>query len=166
MQLFRGLQSEHRMDKRSETLLYVASLLHKTGLFIGTTGYHKHSFYLIMHSELFGLNLLDHTLVALIARYHRRAAPKPTHEPFARMDRDSRVMVSRLAAILRVAVALDHSSSQRIRDIECRVEKNRLVVTATNSAGDLTLERMELRSQAAMLEDTFGLSVLLREASR
>ncbi|MBL8817901.1 MAG: exopolyphosphatase [Planctomyces sp.] len=165
-QLFRGLQSEHRLDKRSETLLYVASLLHKTGLFVGTSGYHKHSFYLIMHSELFGLNHLDHTLVALIARYHRRAAPKPTHETFARMDRDSRVMVSRLAAILRVAVALDHSSSQRVRDIECRVEKSRLVVTVTNSAGDLTLERMELRHQAAMLEDTFGLSVLLREASR
>lgn len=166
VQLFRGLQSEHRMDKRCETLLYVAALLHATGLFVGTSSYHKHSFYLIMHSELFGLNLLDHTLVALIARYHRRAAPKPTHEPFARLNRDSRVIVSRLAGLLRVAVALDHSSNQRVRDIQCSVEKGRLVVTVTNSSGDLSLERMELLQQATLLEDTFGMSVLLREAPK
>ncbi len=165
-QLFRGLQAEHRMDKRCETLLYIAALLHETGLFVGTSSYHKHSFYLIMHSELFGLNLLDHTLVALIARYHRRAAPKPTHEPFSRMDRDSRVMVSRLAGILRVAVALDHSCNQRVREVQCVMEGTRLVVTVKNPAGDLSLERMELRHQATLLEDTFGLSVLLREGPR
>jgi exopolyphosphatase/guanosine-5'-triphosphate,3'-diphosphate pyrophosphatase len=164
--LFRALQSEHRMDGRCETLLYAAALLHETGLFVCLSGYHKHSYYLIMNSELFGLNALDHQLVAMIARYHRRAAPKPTHEFFARLDRDSRVIVSRLAAILRVAVALDHTGSQRVRDIECTIEKNRLIVNVTNPAGDLSLERMELRQKGMLLEDTFGLGVLLRESPR
>ena len=162
--LFRSLQSEHRMDARCETLLYVAAILHEIGLFVGLSGYHKHSHYLIMNSELFGLNARDHQLVAMIARYHRRASPKPTHEMFARLDRDSRVVVSRLAGILRVAVALDHTGSQRVREIVCTIERNRLVVTATNPAGDLSLERMELRQKASLLEDTFGLSVLLRES--
>ncbi len=164
--LFRSLQNEHRMDARCETLLVTAALLHETGLFVGLSGYHKHSYYLIMNSELFGLNALDHQLVAMIARYHRRAAPKPTHESFARLDRDSRVIVSRLAGILRVAVALDHTGSQRVRDIECSIEKNRLVVTVTNLAGDLSLERMELRQKANLLEDTFGLGVMLRESPK
>ena len=164
--LFRALQSEHRMDVRCETLLYTAALLYETGLFVGLSGYHKHSYYLIMNSELFGLNSLDHQLVALIARYHRRAAPKPTHEFFARLDRDSRVIVSRLAGLLRVAVALDHTGTQRIRDIECSIEKHRLVLTVTNLAGDLSLERMELRQKTSLFEDTFGLGVLLREAPR
>ncbi len=164
--LFRSLQSEHSMDARCETLLYASALLHETGLFVGLSGYHKHSYYLIMNSELFGLNALDHQLVAMIARYHRRASPKPTHETFARLDRDSRVIVSRLAGILRVAVALDHTGSQRVRDIECTIEKHRLVVTVTNTAGDLSLERMELRQKASLLEDTFGLGVLLRESPR
>lgn len=75
-------------------------------------------------------------------------------------------MVSRLAGILRVAVALDHSCNQRVRDIECVVDHGRLVVTVRNSAGDLSLERLELRHQATLLEDTFGLSVLLREGPR
>ncbi|MEY2724984.1 MAG: Exopolyphosphatase [Planctomycetota bacterium] len=161
--LFTALLTEHRMDARCETLLYTAALLHATGLFVGLSGYHKHSYYLIMNSELFGLNSLDHQLVALIARYHRRAAPKPTHEYFARLDRDSRVIVSRLAAILRVAVALDHSGTQRIGSIDCSLERNRLVLTATKVAGDLSLERMELRQKSGLFEDTFGMGVLLRE---
>ena len=45
--LFRSLQSEHRMDARCETLLYVAALLHEIGQFVGDAGYHKHSHYLI-----------------------------------------------------------------------------------------------------------------------
>jgi hypothetical protein len=40
------------------------------------------------------------------------------------------------------------------------------VITVRNSAGDLSLERMELRQKALLLEDTFGLGVLLREAPR
>ncbi len=164
--LFRSLQSEHRMDARCETLLYVAALLHEIGLFVGVSGYHKHSHYLITHSELFGLNEQDQQLAAMIARYHRRAAPKPTHELFARLDRDNRVVVSRLAGILRVAVALDHTGSQRVHDIECTIERHRLVISVQNSAGDLSLERMELRQKSLLLEDTFGLGVLLREAPR
>jgi exopolyphosphatase/guanosine-5'-triphosphate,3'-diphosphate pyrophosphatase len=164
--LFHGLRSEHRMDIRCETLLYAAALLHETGLFVKLSSYHKHSFYLIMHSELFGLSDNDHKLVALIARYHRRASPKPEHDVFAQLDRDSRVVVSRLAAILRVAVALDHAGTQRVRDLECTIQKSRLVITVTNNAGDLSLERMELRQKSSLLEDTFGLSVLLREEPR
>jgi exopolyphosphatase/guanosine-5'-triphosphate,3'-diphosphate pyrophosphatase len=76
------------------------------------------------------------------------------------------VIVSRLAGILRVAVALDHSGTQRIGDISCTIEKNRLVVTATGVVGDLSLERMELRQKGSLFEDTFGLGVLLREPSR
>ncbi|MCA9065220.1 MAG: exopolyphosphatase, partial [Planctomycetaceae bacterium] len=166
LQLFQGLQGLHKMDVRCETLLQAAAILHETGLFVARSSYHKHSFYIIHNSELFGLNSLDHLLVAMIARYHRRAAPKPSHEAFARLDRDSRVIVSRLAGLLRVAVALDHSAGQRIRDIDCQVEDNRLIITVRNPAGDLSMERIDLRQQSGLFEDTFGLSVLLREAVR
>ena len=100
-QLYRSLQTEHGLDLRCETILYTACLLHEVGLFVSQSGYHKHSWYLISHGELFGLNALDHQLVALVARYHRRALPKPTHEPYARLSRDNRVILLRLAGILR-----------------------------------------------------------------
>ncbi|MEQ9408525.1 MAG: exopolyphosphatase [Fuerstiella sp.] len=164
-QIFRALHTEHQMDIRCETILYVAALLHEAGLFINTSAYHKHSFYLISNSEIFGLNSNDHKLASMVARYHRRAAPKPSHQEFAGLDRDSRVILSRLAGILRVAICLAHSRSRRIRELDCTVEKNRLVIRARGRTGDLSMEQLELRQNSGLFQDVFGLSVLLRESA-
>ena len=165
-QLFRGLQEIHELDLRRETILYIAALLHETGLYVSQNAYHKHSYYLISHGELFGLSDIDQQLVALIARYHRRAVPKPSHEAYARLPRKSRVNMSRLAGILRLAVSLDHGRSQRIHDIQCQPERQRLVITAPASAGDLSLEQQALRQESELFQDVFGMSVLLRRALR
>ncbi|MEZ6126343.1 MAG: exopolyphosphatase [Planctomycetaceae bacterium] len=163
--VFRALIPVHQMDVRCEAILHVAALLHEAGLFIGSSGYHKHSFYMIINSEIFGLNSVDHRLVALVARYHRRATPKPTHEVFTELDRDSRVIVTRLAGILRVALALAQSRGQRIRQIDCTVEKNRLVIRAHGRSDGLLLEQLELRQNSNLFQDGFGLGVILRESA-
>ena len=161
--IFRALHGEHGLDMRCETILFVGALLHEAGLFVNTPGYHKHSYYLISNSEIFGLSALDRKLAALVARYHRRAWPKASHEPFAELDRDSRVILSRLASILRLGISLSQSRSQRIRDMDCIVEKHRLVIVAKDCRGDLSMEQLELRQNSGLFQDVFGLGVLLRE---
>lgn len=163
-QLFRALDNHHDMDFRCETILYVGALLHECGLFVSTPSYHKHSNYLISNSEIFGLNSLDHTLAALVARYHRRAFPKPSHTTYAQLDRDSRVMLTQMAAILRIAIALAQSRTQRIRSVECVIEKGRLIIIASGRKGDLSMEQLELRQNSTLFEEVFGMSVLLRES--
>ena len=113
-QLFHQLQQQHDLEPRFETFLHVAALLHEIGLFISNRSYHKHTMYLINNSELFGLGKTNLLLTALIARYHRRATPQPKHAGYAMLDRDNRVAVSKLAAILRIAVALDASRNQSV----------------------------------------------------
>ena len=126
-----------------------------------------HKNLLLEHVGIFDAALLHRQIVAIAiggrnVNYFLRTVPVY----LAILDRDNRVVVSRLAGILRVAVALDHTGSQRVRDIECTIERHRLVITVRNSAGDLSLERMELRQKALLLEDTFGFGVLLRESPR
>lgn len=161
--IFRDLSDDHEMDVRCETVLHVGALLHEAGLFVSNSGYHKHSYYLITHSEIFGLNAKDHKLAALVARYHRRAAPKASHQPFADLNRESRVILTRLAGILRLALCLAQSRSQRIRTVDCAIEKNSLVIRAVGRTGDLSMEQLELRQHASLFQDVFGYSVLLRE---
>lgn len=161
--IFQSLAEQHNMDVSAGMILHVASLLHEIGQFVSVSAYHKHSQYLINSSEIFGLNAMDHRLVSLVARYHRRAVPKPSHVAFAALNRDQRVVVSRLSAILRIAVSLAHSRTRRIRDIVCKAEKKRLVIQTEGSAGDLSLEELELRQNSGLFEDVFGLQVLLRE---
>jgi len=165
-QLFRGLQNTHKLDLRCETILYVAALLHEAGLYVSQNAYHKHSAYLITHGELFGLSDIDQQMVALVARYHRRAVPKPSHDAYARLPRESRVTISRLSAILRLAVSLDHGRSQRIQEVQCQPERQRLVISAQASTGDLSLEQQAMRQESGLFRDMFGLSVLLRRVER
>lgn len=162
--IFRALKPKHSMDDRCETILYVGALLHECGRFVAVPSYHKHSFYLISNSDIFGLNSRDHNLAALVARYHRRAAPKPSHPAFAELDRDSRVILRQMSAIIRIAISLAQSRTQRISELECQIEKGRLVIFAKGRAGDLSMEQLELRQNTEVFEDVFGLSVLLRES--
>jgi exopolyphosphatase/pppGpp-phosphohydrolase len=82
-------------------ILYVAAVLHEIGLFVSTSSHHKHSMYLVLNSELFGLTKKDVRLVALVARYHRKSLPKPGHPEFAALD----------PAALAGAAALSHEES-------------------------------------------------------
>jgi len=160
-QLFEQLRDEHQLDSRHEVLLHVAALLHEIGAYVSNRAMHKHSMYLIRNSEVFGLGKRFLLLVALVSRYHRRASPQPNHEGYAVLNREERVAVSKMAAMLRVAVALDESRSQRIRAFTCSTEDYRLVISIPQ-AEDLSLEQLALKQTGSMFEEVFGLRVLLR----
>lgn len=161
VRIFRELQPEHRLGRRYELLLRIAALLHEVGLFISDRSHHKHSMYIIMNSDLFGLTRKDISQVALIARYHRRATPRPYHEIYTLLDRDSRIAVTKLAAILRVADALDRGHMQQVRDLVLSREQGQLVITV-GDVPDLTLERLAMKEKADMFEDVYGMEVVLR----
>jgi exopolyphosphatase/guanosine-5'-triphosphate,3'-diphosphate pyrophosphatase len=163
--LFSELQAEHQLDSRMELLLYVSALLHEIGLYVNVRSNHKHAMYIIRNSELFGLSRKDVLLVALVARYHRRSSPQPDHEGYLNLDRNDRVAVAKLASLLRLAIALDESRSQRVSNIRCKVDSNRLVVT-THGVEDISLEQLALRQTSNLFEETFGLNVLLRTSRR
>ncbi len=159
--LFGELQAEHELEPRYELLLRVAALLHEIGMYVGNQSHHKHSLYLIMHSDLFGLSRRDTMLVALIARYHRRALPKPSHPEYASLPQEKRLIVSKLAAILRVADALDQNHMQQIGDVAFLRERGRLVILV-RGVQDLTLERLAVRQKGELFEDIYGMNVELR----
>jgi exopolyphosphatase / guanosine-5'-triphosphate,3'-diphosphate pyrophosphatase len=159
--LYRELAPEHGLGAHEGVLLHTAALLHDIGAFVSNTAHHKHSMYLIMNSELFGLSRQDTTMIALVARYHRRAAPRASHPEYMLLDREGRLAVGKLAAILRVADALDRSHLQHLRDIAFERQGRRFIITVAD-VEDVTLERLALREKADMFEEVFGLEVALR----
>ncbi len=119
--------------------------------------------YLILNSEFFGIGANDLALIALVARYHRGANPLPRHEGFSQLDRYLRVAVSKLAAILRLAKALDVGHNQRIVSVEALQRGNRLELW-TKDVADLSIEQMELSQVSGLFEDIFGKEILLESA--
>ena len=159
--LFRELSADLRLEPRHEILLRTAGILHDIGTFVSSRSHHKHSSYLIASSELFGLTTRDTALIALVARYHRRSPPAPSHPEFARLDRADRALVLQLSAILRVADALDRSHSQRIR-IAGFLRTGDELSLGVEDVGDLSLERVALETKGGMFETVYGMRISLR----
>jgi exopolyphosphatase/guanosine-5'-triphosphate,3'-diphosphate pyrophosphatase len=160
--LFDELRGEHGLSARHRLLLEVAALLHDIGNFVSLRAHHKHSLYLLSASEIFGLSTDDMNIVANTPRYHRRALPQKTHPTYVALDRDERVAVDKMAALLRLANALDADHLQKVTELRVASEEGALVVEIEGS-GDLSIERLVGLSRADFLTDVFGRRVVLRE---
>ena len=154
--LFTSLGDLHRLEPRYELILQVAAILHDIGLFVSNSNHHKHSMYLILNSEIFGLNSIDIRLVALTARYHRRALPSSVHDLYSDLPRSTRMAVAKMAAMLRLADALDRRHSQCIRGLEPVVDGDRMVLRVRGPA-DLTVESLAVKRKGDLFEQVFGL---------
>ena len=154
--LFDALPREHGLGPRERLLLEVAGILHDIGTFIRTSGHHKHGEYIVANSEIFGLNRSAVTIVANVVRYHRKAPPAGTHVNFIALPREDRIVVMKLAAIIRVADALDRGHDQRVRDLSFERREDRLAIHPESGA-DLSLERLSLAEKGDLFEEVYGL---------
>ncbi len=162
--IFEATRAQHRMGERELLLLEVASIVHDIGGFVAARGHHRHAYYLLIHSEIFGLSGVDLEIVANLARYHRRSGPQSDHPAYASLPRPERLTVNRLSAILRAADALDKGHNQRIRDPKVTVVGDEMRIEAAG-VEDLALERLALDQKGGLFEEVFGLKPVLVESA-
>ena len=162
--LFQVLRDEHHLHQRYELILVTAALLHDIGGFVSNRAHHKHSMYLILNSDIFGLGGEDLTLTALVARYHRRAMPKSSHDLYPSLPREKRVAVMKMAAILRVADAIARGTGQADK-MDMRIQSGTLAI-ALEGAGSLAVQQYALRQKGDLFERTYGMDVVLRSKRR
>lgn len=161
--LYESTTSLHQLSDHDSLLLQCAAIIHECGNYISTRAHQKHSHYIIRNSEIFGLAQKDIALIALIARYHRKSGPRPSHSDYRDLNSEDRMRVSKLAAILRIADALDRSHSSRIGDISVRIDKEKLHIDL-HGITDASAERQAMRSKSSLFQDIYGLGVTLHES--
>jgi exopolyphosphatase / guanosine-5'-triphosphate,3'-diphosphate pyrophosphatase len=160
--IFRHLQINQPFSAREEMILTVAALLHEVGGYINDRAHHKHSYYLISNSDIFGFSARDVQLAALVARYHRRSAPKPSHTPYMSLNRKDRLIVARLAAILRIANVFDVLKDRQQVALSCQ-QQDRSLVIITNAVTNLPLIQKLLKERADLFSQVYGLDVVVRQ---
>src|SRR6476620_11365689 len=153
--LFDQTRAIHGLTDRERELLEYAAILHDIGVHISYEAHHKHSYYLVKNGDLRGFEPDEIETIALVARYHRQAAPKRKHEGFGRLPRRLRRTVRTLAAILRLAESLDRSHAQTITGLELhdRGDDDLLQLRTT---GDAELELWAAARHAAPFERMTG----------
>lgn len=162
LRLFDSTQGKlHQWESEERELLWAAAILHNCGLYISHNAHHKHSYYLIRHSELFGYTETELEIIANLARYHRKSAPKKKHDNFRNLtSKKYRRVVSQLSALLRLAIALDRRQLGAIREVTCEFDdKNQILylhLEPTHPDDDCELEIWSLNYKKSVFEDEFG----------
>ncbi len=160
MTLFDSLLKEHGMNRRQRMLLETAALLHDIGKSIKVSKHQQHGSYIVSNSEIFGLHSDELNLVGNVINYHRGDPPLQSDIDYMTLQREERILVLKMASILRVADALDRGHSQQIKNItvERRMET---MVLHVDKVHDLSLELMGLEEKGGMFQDVFGYKVIL-----
>jgi exopolyphosphatase/guanosine-5'-triphosphate,3'-diphosphate pyrophosphatase len=158
--LFDDLASVHRLGARERLLLVAGALLHDVGDFVRYDGHHKHGYYLVLHSDIMGLSPDERAIVANLVRYHRKSTPDLAHPNFRELPKEARATVRALAAILRIADALDREHKGKVWDVRASAGKAR-VRLKVEGADDRELEEWTVLHKAELFREVFALEVVL-----
>jgi exopolyphosphatase/guanosine-5'-triphosphate,3'-diphosphate pyrophosphatase len=162
LHLFNQLKPLHRLGKREAVLLEVASILHDVGNYISVHSHYIHSEYIIRHSDIIGLSQEEKEIVAAIAKYHSVTTPSADLSHFNQISTENRRLISKLAAILRLADALDDDRQQKIKKISVSI-KNHHVIISAYSKDSLAYENWIFNSKSQFFQETYGLKPILKQ---
>lgn len=163
VRMFDQLQEAYELPAAGRDLLEAAALLHDVGYLINHAQHHKHAYHLIMHGDLRGFAPGEIELIANVARYHRRAAPKKSHEQFQRLDPKDRLLVRQLSGILRVAEGLDRTHSRSVQDVRVRVGESRIRLRL-ETAGPAGVEIADATRMGRLFERVFEAPLVIEAA--
>ncbi len=160
-QLFDALGKRLGCVAEDWPLLEAAALVHDVGQLVSYRGHHRHSYHLIVHAEALPLTPDERMLVATISRYHRKAPPSKKHEEYARLDKESRARVRRLAALLRVADGLDRGHLAAVETMHVKLLPTRLTIDVAPrlATTDLKLEVWSATRKSDLLARLLGVAI-------
>jgi exopolyphosphatase/guanosine-5'-triphosphate,3'-diphosphate pyrophosphatase len=146
------------LKSEDRELIESAALVANVGYLINFEGHHKHSYHLILNSELPGFERRELQLLAGVARYHRGSPPKQKHAEYMALAPEDKRRVSALAAILRLALALDRTHQQNVANVRTKVTPRRVQITV-DSHGDAEVDLWAAERKVELFQKVFGREV-------
>lgn len=162
LELFDATAHRHGLGAEARALLEAGALLANVGLVVSHDKHHKHSYYLVRNSDrLVGFTDAEIEVVAQIARYHRKSAPKASHPEWSALAEPHREVVRVGAAVLRVAIGLDRAHRRTVDALTVDDDGDRLTVRARPAGADvdLALDLYAAGERTALLADVLGVEI-------
>jgi exopolyphosphatase/guanosine-5'-triphosphate,3'-diphosphate pyrophosphatase len=148
----------HTMAQQYRVLLEYGCILHDIGWSEGQTKHHKRAFSMIEKAQL-PLSKEDQRIVALVARFHRKA--EPDHQPeFQVLSAQTRDVVSKLAAIIRIVDGLDRLHNQQVHIEKVIISEAGVKICVTGGFLNSIPEQV-LAKKTAYFKKAFSLPAIL-----
>ena len=160
LRLFDQTKRLHGLGSVEREWLEYAAMLHDVGYLINARQHHKHTYYVIKHSDVAGFSADEIEIIGNIARYHRRALPNTKHGPYKGLSLKHRRTVRILSAFLRVADALDRTHFSVVETLD--VKSGKVMTVLLRISGDAEIETWAAKGRADLLEQVFRRPVAVR----
>ena len=161
--LFAALSPLHQLPAATGKLLEAAAYLLDVGHYISGVSHHKHSYYVVMNSDMPGFTDRERLLIASLCRYHRKSLPSPVHSAYQSLSAEERKTLMLLIPILRLADNLDRSHEQSIDGVECGLQ-NGEVDLMVHSHGDIDLVEWGAERAGEAFQQVYNRRVTLTKA--
>jgi exopolyphosphatase/guanosine-5'-triphosphate,3'-diphosphate pyrophosphatase len=162
LQLFDALAPDLGLPPPARELLEHSALLHDIGHAIDHDRHQRHTFYLVRASELLGFSPVEIEVIALVARGHRKQAPRLSDPEMQALPPASRRLVRGLAALLRLADALDRTHFGVIKQLGISRQGGRLVIAVETGGESAELELWAAERRVDSLSRLLDRRVVLR----
>lgn len=159
--IFDSIKKIHGLGKKERLQLELSAILHDCGKFINMNDGANNSYNIIMSTEIMGLSHREREEVANIVKYNTLYLPSYDEAKHVLGDA-SYIKVAKLAAILRIANAMDRSHKQKIDKFTVTLKNNELLITA-DTLSDLTLETGLFYAKADFFEKVYSIRPVLKQ---
>ncbi len=146
LKLFHQLKAVHHLPPEYREWLSAAAMLYEVGDYVNRNGRHRHTYYIISHSEILGYTPEQRRVIAAIARYLGKSRPSDGDGPIKVLPPEEREHVRRASLLLRLARSLNLGRSGTVRDVRVRLHDTKVdirIIPKRGAGVELELWAME-----------------------
>ena len=163
--LFDQTKSMHQLGGDFREWIGAAAMLYEVGTYINPVGRHRHAYYIVWHSELFGFTPLQRKIIATIARFQGNSRPQLRDRLVKVLPAPWRSDVIKAIAILRVARALNQGRREAVQSLRATARDGQLTISLkTRRRAGVDLELWAGEKEVAYFREVFGRELSLRLA--
>ena len=159
--MFEQLRQLHKLPNSYMRIIKTAATLHDIGATIKYHDHHKHSFYLILNSNIYGLTHREHLMSAFVALAHRKDDVKKECQRYSDMiNSDDLMIIYRLAVLVRIAESFDRAMDGIVETVSCDILGDS-VIMKTQATGDASLEIKDALTCSEMFKKAYGKNLVI-----
>ena len=155
--IFDKMKKVHGLDPSKRLILELAATLHSSGSYVSVRQHNRCTFDLIKGMDIFGLSSAEVLEIAFVAGSISDNLAVEENQDFALLSNQEKLVISKLAAMFRMANALDKSHREKLRDLKISMEEDRVIFKVEASDNTL-LERWAFQESSHFFTEVFGLS--------
>jgi exopolyphosphatase / guanosine-5'-triphosphate,3'-diphosphate pyrophosphatase len=157
VQLFADLRSIHRLPLEYKEWITAAAMLCEVGDYVNRNGRHRHTYYIISHSEILGFTPQQRRVIAAIARYLGKSRPSLEDGPLKALSPVDQKHIAKASLLLRLAWALNLGRSGALKTVRVKIRDSAVdLVLVPKHPMSVDLELWAVEKEKGYFREVFG----------